>query len=208
MRSLEDLIADFSRFVEGEAPRSTAGSPPAAPVSAGNRAPAPKDAAALSRDRARTANPGAHSAVTESSVLTAAAVPVAAPESARQEAEGGTLLARIAAAVQKDSLQPLLNSVAGARLEGESVILDMGPSANEFLRKQVKENLTGIAQAASIVTGCAVRVFLDEAPAGTVVPPPRSSNEEDVLDRAKKAPGVQSFLDQFPGPVKAEKLKP
>jgi DNA polymerase-3 subunit gamma/tau len=208
MRSLEDLIADFSRFVEGEAPRPTAGSPPAAPVSAGNPAPASKDAAALSPDRTRTANPGAPSAVTESSVLTAAAVPVAAPESARQGAEGATLLARIAAAVQKDSLQPLLNSVAGARLEGESVILDMGPSASEFLRKQVKENLTGIAQAASIVIGRAVRVFLDKAPAGTVVPPPRSSNEEDVLERAKKVPGVQSFLDKFPGPVRAEKLKP
>jgi DNA polymerase-3 subunit gamma/tau len=209
MRSLEDLITDFSRFVEGDAPKSATGFPPAAPVSAGNRAPAPKDpAAALSSDRTQTANPGARNAVTGSSVLTSAAVPVAAPDSARQEAEGGTLLERVAAAVEKVSLQPLLHSVAGARIEGDSVILDMGPLASEFLRKQLKENLAGIAQAASIVIGRAVHVFLDEAPTVTVVPPPPSSKEEDVLERAKKVPGVQSFLDTFPGPVRAEKLKP
>jgi len=209
MRSLEDLIADFSRFVEGDAPKPTTGSPPATPNSAGNRAPAPKDsAAATSPDRSRTANPGARNAVKEPTVMADAAVSASAPESAPQVAEGGTLLERIAAAIQKDSLRPLLHSVAGARIEGDSVILDMGPLATEFLRKQVKENLDGIAQTASMVIGRAVRVFLDEAPAVTLVTPPGSPKEEDILEKAKKVPGVQSFLDIFPGPVRAEKLKP
>lgn len=123
------------------------------------------------------------------------------------------LLDRIAAAVQRGALESILHSLAGARLQGDSVVLDLGQSPNEFLRRQLKDNLADVAQAASAAVGRTVQVLLDEVQTEAPRPQPVVSaagepSEEDVLERAKKDPAVQSFLKTFPGPVKAEKLRP
>jgi hypothetical protein len=80
------------------------------------------------------------------------------------------------------------------------------------LRRQIRDNLADIARAASTVVGRNVQVLLDELQADAPRPQPDATAvdlpEEDVLERAKKNPTVQSFLKTFPGPVKAEKLKP
>jgi hypothetical protein len=139
--------------------------------------------------------------------------PVSNPE--KQEGfseEPRELLLRISSVVPKESLQSLLQALEGARLEGNSVILDPG-DANDFYRRQVRDNLALLGQAASRIVGRDVTVVLretnrtaaaDKAPA----PPAASSQEAEILEKAKREPIVQSFLDAFPGPVKAEKMDP
>lgn len=129
--------------------------------------------------------------------------------------EGGKrhLLEQIAAAVPKESLEPLLHSLAGASLQENRVILDLGQSLSDFLRRQLRDNLAMISEAASSVVGHPVQVqFEDLVPDA---PKPQSAAdavrqpaEEDVLEIARREPVVQSFLDAFPGPVKSEKIKP
>jgi hypothetical protein len=121
------------------------------------------------------------------------------------------LLEQIAAAVQKESLEPILHSLPGARLIGTAVILDAGRPLNEFLRRQLKDNLPLIAQAASQVLGKTVQVVLDDVVNEAQKGQPGTFDAsipsgEGILERARKDPAVQSFLDTFPGPVKAEKL--
>jgi hypothetical protein len=134
--------------------------------------------------------------------------PAAAPQHGDDAARG--LLDKIAAAVQKQSLEPILRSARGAAVQGNSVIFDLGDPPNEFLRRQLKDNLVVIAQAASQVLGRTIQVYVDNVPA--CAPPagaaaPKSPlKQEDILERAKQEPAVRSFLDTFPGPVKAEKL--
>jgi hypothetical protein len=122
------------------------------------------------------------------------------------------LLDQIAAAVKKESLAPTLHSLAGARLVGEAVVLDFGPAPNEFFLGQLRDNIAVIAEAASSVLGRKVQVRLDEGAAAPETlpraPAAAPGSEEDILNQARKEPVVQSFLDAFPGPVKAEKLKP
>jgi len=108
-------------------------------------------------------------------------------------------------------LVPILQSLAGAKLQRDSVIFDLGHPPNEFLRRQLKENQAVIAQAASEVVGHAVQVLLDDVQtdAPKTAPALASSDQpagEDLLERAKREAAVQSFLDVFPGPVKAEKI--
>jgi hypothetical protein len=115
--------------------------------------------------------------------------------------------------VQKESLAPILHSLAGVVLKGDSVVLDLGQPPNEFLRRQLKENLDVIAQAASSTLGRTVAVLLGEPqPEMPEVQPGSAAadqpSQEDTLERAKREPTVQSFLDTFPGPVTAENLKP
>lgn len=126
--------------------------------------------------------------------------------------ESRDLLLKIAAAVQRESLQSLLQALEGARLQGETVVLEAG-SANEFYRRQVRESLALIGQAASRVIGREVKVRLHEGvvgenseKAGGTNPADANVPVIDVLERAKRDPVVQSFLDTFPGPVKAEKI--
>ena len=54
------------------------------------------------------------------------------------------------------------------------------------------------------------RSLCSAAVASLAVGPPAAGavREEDVLERARREPAVKSFLDTFPGPVKAEKIKP
>jgi len=215
MRSLEELIADFSRLVEGGTPRGISSARPSVsaplpvrPVGAKNETPLPE------KDPNRSAAPPPH-IIPPSQPAPPALVALTAPDAAAQDATSASrhLLEQIASVVQKESLLPILHSLAGAKLKGNFVILDVGQPPNEFLRRQLKENLAVIAQAASQALGHQVQIAFDDVPADTTKPPsspPKTgkSAEEDVLERAKKEPAVQSFLDAFPGPVKAEKIKP
>jgi hypothetical protein len=90
------------------------------------------------------------------------------------------------------------------------LVLELG-AANEFIRRQLKDNFDVIAQAASTVVGQEVHVeFADDPqPAPIQAPkpePPKSPPGSDLLERAKQEPVIRSFLDTFPGPVKTEKL--
>jgi hypothetical protein len=97
----------------------------------------------------------------------------------------------------------------GAELNGNVVVLRPG-KASEFARRQIKDNLAVIAQATSRVFGGNIKVVLAESEASTNVQDPATpDNRPDVndpLEAAKQVPIVKSFLDVFPGPVKAEKL--
>ena len=105
-----------------------------------------------------------------------------------------------------------MQSLAGAAVRGDLVTLDPG-SSTEFLRRQIRENLALIAQAASQVLGRPVKVHLGAVTGPAKVsapapqPPPPAGSMLDPLERAKREPVVRSFLDVFPGPVKAEDLE-
>jgi DNA polymerase-3 subunit gamma/tau len=208
LRSLEELIADFTSLVRGEVPdqvpaKSLSGAtpPPAAP----RKSEAPATA---------SARPAVNN-IPPADILPMSAViepPLETGDPARN------LLLKISACVRKESLESILQSLAGAEIQDDMVTLNPGTSS-EFFRRQAKENLSLIAEAASEVLGRLVRVRLGgEVPsqpsrqtpssaAGSPSAPPAASAPLDPLDRAKREPVVQSFLDVFPGPVKAEDLK-
>ena len=211
MRSLEELIADFKRFVDGNPTVGGANPRPAPPaqslgVSAQGDKPVPP-----AGEPSRTSMPAARE--NESETGASAAAP--ASHASVPEGAGGSrqLLENIAAAVEKASLEPILHSLNGARLQGGTVVLDLGPAPSEFLRRQLRDNLSLISQAASRALGRTVDVSLGESqvlPTSSLAAPcpAGTRSTEDILARARKDPAVQSFLDTFPGPVKAEKPKP
>ena len=104
-----------------------------------------------------------------------------------------------------------MQELQGARLQGDTVILDPG-QASDFFRRQIKENLPAITQAASKVFGKNVRVLLGDGQTRDGLQQPASQPAAsqfpavDPMERAKREPVVKSFLDVFPGPVKAEKI--
>jgi DNA polymerase-3 subunit gamma/tau len=209
LRPLEELIAEFGKPEEHNLTNNPAPAPPETgpvtrrgPHSLANPVPkpAPADVPALPA--------GAH-AHELSDGLPLPSVP-ASVDSGAAGGDPRSLLMKIAASVQKESLESFLQALQGARLDGDLLILDPG-SVNSFYRKQVEENLPAIVQAASRVLERQVRVRLGEAPQPQKSPAveAQASVEEaqlKVLDRARREPVVQSFLDVFPGPVKAEKL--
>ncbi len=213
MRSLEELIADFTRMVEGGQAPMASGARPSVPAAAPGRQAGPKnDALPPETNSFSSAAPSARN---NPSNLTPAAPAIPAAHATVPAAGGGSrqLLEQMATVVQKESLVPILHSLAGAKLNGDFVILDLGQPPNEFLRRQLRDNIALITQAASKALGRQVQISLDDAqaevPMGQASPPKAGpAAEEDVLERAKKQPAVKSFLDAFPGPVKAEKIKP
>jgi hypothetical protein len=144
-----------------------------------------------------------------------ATAPVTSGEAAASDEEGGReLLFRIAGAVGKPSLEALLHALQRARLLQDEVVLEAG-NLNEFFRRQVRENLDLVSQAASRILGRAVAVRLSEdaaahgdgdAPDPNPAGSPRES--DDLMQRIQREPIVRSFLDIFPGPIKAEKMDP
>ncbi|HYK90611.1 MAG TPA: DNA polymerase III subunit gamma/tau [Acidobacteriota bacterium] len=207
LRSLEGLIAEFKHFVEGEEGTGIKLPPTSTPA----RAAAPE------RDKdshLRTASIGMAEAPDASSAAPENMSPNAASAEGSIPASQGSrdLLLRIAAAIGRESLESLLQELRCARLQGDSVILDSG-DASEFSKRQVKENLPVISQAASRIVGRNVRVLLGERPASesaqqspTTGAAPLDLSAGDVLEKAKREPVIKSFLDVFPGPVKAEKM--
>jgi DNA polymerase-3 subunit gamma/tau len=207
LRPIEELIAEFSTATESDPPRkpSTASNlPPAqsSPFSGGHTAG--------SRISPMSAAPRAKSSPVESVTPRAAASPTPEPAlSAALAADPRNLLFKIAAAVGRESLESLMQDWEGAELNGNVVVLRPG-KASEFARRQIKDNLAVIAQATSRVFGGNIKVVLAESEASTNVQDPATpDNRPDVndpLEAAKQVPIVKSFLDVFPGPVKAEKL--
>jgi len=201
LRSLEDLIADVSALLEGTAP---AQKPPAAALPAQPRPAIPRGAEGpgVGPAGARRASVGEPEPVAP------------APPSERGDSPRGLLL-RIAAEVHKESLVSVLQSLAGAQVEGDAIVLDPG-AGSDFYRRQVKENLPAIAEAASRLLGRPVRIRLaGEAAYPTANPGssaaaetgPAAAEPADPMERARREPVVRSFLDLFPGPAKAEDLK-
>ncbi len=211
LRPLEELIADFSRLLEGKAAQNNApaqSAPASRPERTRNE---------VVRPPTRRYEPSAGSARSElrpSEGTAQTPAPVSSPVHAREPGvDDHVLLDRIAAAVSKESLEPILHSLSGARIRGDAVVILPGQTPNEFLRRQLIDNLAIITQAASQVVGRTVQVLLDEGPSDSaglqpVVAGPVKTPMEDLLEQARKEPVVKSFLETFPGPVKAEKIKP
>ncbi len=207
LRPLEDLIAEFSAMAEGEANRRPEGTamppvrismpqttrpfsvksdPKQAPSQVVVKPSAPKSEAAIS--------------------IESSSVERSKNASSVQDSRG--FLLDIAAAVGREALESVLQSFKGARLQGEQVVLEPG-TASEFARRQIKENLPAITQAAAKIVGSKVSVIIveTESPQEPGARPTLDNPPEgDVLERAKREPIIRSFLDVFPGPVKAEKI--
>jgi DNA polymerase III gamma/tau subunit len=196
VRSLETLIAEFSALVKGNLPEpSGTGTRPAhSAASAGGESSL--------RGRARKEDSSARSFDTQSGA-DKSSEPVA--PSPVEQLSGQELLQRIAGAVQKESLESALRALPGAELKDDSLMLDL-TRLNEFFRRQIKENVSLIAQAASEVAGRPIRISFPHelgspAKAAAAAPP-----LTDIMERVRREPLVQSFLDRFPGPVKAEEI--
>jgi len=207
LRSLEDLITEFSSFSEGEISQGSKreagppiGTPPpsqaARPVlsqTSHRQAPAPVLQKFAAPERAQSS-------------LEPLAAEAKAEPAARDPRD---FLLKIAAGTGRESLESLLQSMDGARLDGERVVLETGV-ASEFARRQIQEQLPAIAQAAEKILGKKVTVILGEAESKALPgpqAPPEKFSESDILEKAKKEPVVRSFLETFPGPVKAEKIE-
>jgi hypothetical protein len=116
------------------------------------------------------------------------------------------LLAQIAAAIHKPSLESILQGLPGARVEGDEVVLDLAQT-NDFYRKKIAEELPLISEAASRVLGRTVKVRCGQAASAPGKPAAApAASKSGVLEQAMQEPVVRSFLDAFPGPVKAEEL--
>jgi DNA polymerase-3 subunit gamma/tau len=202
LRPLEELVAEFRAITEKEAGREITASPVRASTPQGTRSASPKPDAKQASAPVAERVPGP-------------AIPLESPRAETNETpspvrDSRGFLLEIAAAVRREALESLLQSLKGARLQGEQVVLEPG-SASEFVRRQVKENLSDIAQAAARVVGSRVTVILAEMEAQQTSNPRAlrdNPSEGDLLEKAKREPVVRSFLDVFPGPVKAEKIDP
>ncbi len=203
LRSLEELIAEFRQYVRREG-----GISPNAPLTV--PAPAPAGAFVRGREAGPQSAPIAPAPAPSPEPATESTPDAPSMSAAGQDTR--ELLLRIAAAIGRESLESLLQELRGARLQDDVLILDSG-KASEFARRQVKENLPAISQAAGKIVGRNVRVLLGDDPAAgsaqgpsdpaAALPRPPSG---DLLEKAKREPVVKSFLDVFPGPVKAEKI--
>ncbi len=207
LRSLEEVISDFRQFAQGE---GTAAAATPVPVSPQTQSTASGHGSRPSPQAPPTPREVPLHVTTPPALEEAAPAGRSEEDSASPGQDTRELLLRIAAALNRESLESLLQELSGARLQGENVILDPG-KATEFFRRQVKENLPAICQAASKVVGRNVRVLLGDSPGDTPHPAAPTAtlstlSSEDILEKAKREPVVKSFLDVFPGPVKAEKM--
>ena len=187
LRALEDLIADFTALVQGDPPPGK------------------------SRDGKSTQGALAPSVPTKRTTEPPPVQPEPAGSRSQDLVQTRDLVQKIAAAVGKEPLQSILGEVASAEVKGDAVIIDVG-SVNAFYRQQIRENISVIARAASAVLGHAVKIDLGEEPRGEHAVAAAVSQQPvvargDILEKARQEPVVQSFLDVFPGPVKAEKIE-
>ncbi len=209
LRPLEDLIAEFRGGSERDALRKTADRPE--PASPPNVRPTERPPAANMRQGATRAPDAGKDPAPATREIPASQPPASAPVSAPPVREPREFLIEIASAVGRESLEALLLNLGGARLEGDRVVLESGAS-NEFSRRQISENLPAISQAASRIVGNTVTAVLvgtdpiQPAPSPLPRPGRLTPPEGDLLEKAKREPIVKSFLDVFPGPVKAEKI--
>lgn len=209
LRPIEDLIAEFAAADE-EDPPSNPNSP------SGLQAAKPEPRHPRSNPAGRNPGPSSTEPATGSSTAVSEQASSTTPPAAEIEesvplaADPRNLLSRIAGAVGKESLESLLLSLEGAQMRGDLVVLLPG-AANEFIRRQIKSNLPAITQAATHIIGSPVKATLGEPDSRAFqaagADQPGSSGESGLLETAMREPIVKSFLDVFPGPVKAEKLE-
>jgi len=211
LRSLEDLIAEFKSMAGGEPPQK-----PEMPQKSPAMPSVPlKERPVYSKPSPKPAPVAEKTPPPEPARVSVPEEPSATPQEVKPTSQDPReFLLEIAAAVGRESLESLLASLVGAQLEGERVVLEAGP-ISEFVRKQVKENLPAISQAATKIVGRKVTAQLSEiesrhAPNPPKIQKPRKSTdaptEGDLQDKAKREPVVKSFMDIFPGPVTTEKL--
>ncbi len=207
LSSLEDLISEFSSLSEdGGTVRSERKEDTASTTRSSAQNSVRKSARPVPerREKNRTEAPSEEASGTPSFSQNSTSPASACPPS-------GELLSKISAAVGRESLESLLQRLNGARLDGDTVILELG-TTNDFIRNQIKENLPVITKAATHVLGKRISVSLQESPniqteneTGSREPADGQA-ETEILNRVRKEPVVQSFLDVFPGQVKAEKI--
>jgi DNA polymerase III subunit gamma/tau len=196
VRSLETLIAEFSAFVKGNLPGPSRTE--TAPGTSG--APVERESSRPTKPRKGDASVSSLDAPSSSSKTSELIAPSPVEQLPPQD-----LLQKIAGAVQKESIASALRALPGAELKDDLLVLDVTP-VNEFFRRQIQENTFVITEAAFRITGRSIKIsFLHElrspAKAASAAPP-----LTDILERARREPIVQSFLDRFPGPVKAEEI--
>ncbi len=218
LRPLEEVIAEFADLAHGEpAPRSTpphprTGAPPSQPrpgpaTSVKHATAVPREAKVAGAAATDAPPPGPHADVPAGDATAAEAV--ALPEGVHDPTE---LIMRISAHVKKASLESILQALPGARLQADALLLNVA-SVNEFFRRQIRENLPVIARAAEEVLGRSVTVKMDLPQESAVEPGPDNARQGSqnpkpaVLERARRDPVIQSFLELFPGPVKAEEIE-
>jgi DNA polymerase III subunit gamma/tau len=219
LRSLEDLVAEFSTYADTDAPQKREPERNFSGGAAGFQPPSfvsPRAGAPVAPSK--SAAPAITKSVAPAPVREASnAVPE--PKLGKMIADAGNpqeFLAKISAAVGRESLETLMHAFQGAQLKGNQVVLDPG-SSNEFIKGQVNQSLPLISQAASEILGYKVTAVMGEVqsapgsrPASPRTPVSRSPRKdapaEDILEQAKREPVIKSFLDVFPGPVKAEKI--
>jgi DNA polymerase III subunit gamma/tau len=213
LRPIEELIAEFSgdaaAYAEGESPREAA--PPASNRAAMSSAP-PANPGFTKGNSRTAAAPAKEKFAPPEPERTAPSVPpppVAEAPIVAPVADPRDLLFKIAAAIGRESLESVLQHFEGASLKDNQVVLLPG-AANEFARRQVKDNLPAITQAAGRVLGGKVKVLVSEPEAKPVAAsrsvPDNQPDSSDLLEKVKREPIVKSFLDVFPGLVKAEKI--
>ncbi len=208
LRPLEELIEEFTSIAEGNSPRRPQPPSPSRELTSTPRSTRRSVSRAVTkRATAPVENQAAKKAV------------AAAATEAHTTSETGkvppvqdprALLLRIASAVENEALESQLQSLDGARILGDRLILEPGP-ASDFVRRRVKDNLSAITQAAAKIIGSKVTAVLGESELREEEKPQSESNsapESDILEKAKREPVIKSFLDTFPGPVKAEKIDP
>jgi DNA polymerase III gamma/tau subunit len=176
LRPIEELIAEFSGF---------------APDGAGVRPSGSQNAAASSSFSSRPPQP---TPVPMPQPVRQNPVPAPRPQTPPSNpvevfpptsGGSGELLDKIAAAVERESLRSLLQSLAGARLEENRVVLDPG-AINDFTRERVERSLKEIAEAASGVLGRQVAVVM--AGAASVAPAPASAPPVQKPEQRKDVP--------------------
>jgi len=211
LSAIEDLISEFSSLADSDEP-AQCGSPTVSGSATGSSSTPGRESPRLSRGSGEKKSPEACLTQDERkapSPQNPGPQPTDAPVPVPASLD---LLRKIASAVGREALDSLLQRLDGARLQGDTVILELG-NTNEFFRRQIKENLSIITQAATGVVGRKVSVLLEEtAPSQQNSTKPQDlsddSPEADLLEKAKREPVIQSFLDVFPGQVKAEKMDP
>lgn len=208
LRPIEDLIAELSAREKVNPPHNSGAPPTPAVNTPGSSGHGPAPAKMAPRRFASVAREGLGPSESERAVPSLPPV-IDTADSTAPVSDPRNLLFRIATSVGRESLESLLQTLEGAVLKDGKVILQAG-TANDFVRRQIKDNLPAIAQAAARVAGSTVAVVLsdpiqrpDQSPQSG-----RHSKPEDIdlLEQAKREPVVRSFLDIFPGPVKAEKI--
>ncbi len=206
LRPLEELIGEFTSISKGNPPVRPEAAPRSS-VSSSTSKTAPRSVPKTPSKR--TAPTVEAQKAKEPEHTVSPEIPTAdEPETDSAIQDPRAFLLRIAAAVEREALESLLQSLDGARLQEDRLILDPG-SASDFVRRQIKDGISAIAQAAAKIIGSKVKVVLEEARLPKEEKPESKSDrvsESDILEKAKREPVIKSFLDVFPGPVKAEKI--